>query len=293
MGGCRQVSALLGVLLLGACVSDRGAGLPMSPAAATAPAPPERIAEISVPEAAADAGAVAHAAGRAAQALPSATMDEAAAAGEAAAQEVAGQGLVALQETANTGAPIQARVTGLGAGATSFQSSRLSGPLGSLDLAQGAGRAGAVARLEPGAGIGVVVRQEPNAMGAGIDLGPGARIDAESQADRSRLAAAAEIARGLSVGAASEGDMRRGAVAWRITQRTRFSGSLGSDGTGGSLDLHAMDRFGFSVSEAEGERRQRVSVDVAPGLTVESSRALSWSGREDDDRIGVKWMLRY
>ena len=293
MGGCRQVSALLGALLVGACASDERTRLPMPPAAATAPVLPERIAEVSVPEAAADAGSMADAAGRAAQALSSTTMDDAAATGEAAAQKAAGQGLVALQETANAGTPIQARVTGLGAEATSFQSGRLSGPLGSLDLVQGAGGAGTVARLEPGAGIGVVVRQEPDAMGAGIDLGPGARIDAQSQADRSRLAAAAEIARGLSVGAASEGDMRRGAVAWRITQRTRLSGSLGSDGTGGSLDLHAMDRFGFSVSEAEGERRQRVSVDVAPGLTVESSRALSWSGREEDDRIGVKWMLRY
>ena len=49
----------------------------------------------------------------------------------------------------------------------------------------------------------------------------------------------------------------------------------------------------FSVSEEESERRQRVSVDVSPGLSVETSRALSWSGREEDDRIGVKWMLRY
>jgi len=261
----------------------------MSPVTATAPILPERIAEVSVPEVVADAGALADAAGRAAQTLPNTTVDEAAAAGEAAAQEVAGQGLGVLQETANAGTPIQARVTGLGTGVTSFQSGRLSGPLGSLDLVQGAGGAGAVATLEPGAGIGVVVRQEPDAMGAGIDLGRGARIDA----DRNRLAAAAEIARGLSVGAASEGDMRRGAVAWRITQRARLSGSLGSDGTGGSLDVHVMDRFGFSVSEEESERRQRVSVDVSPGLSVETSRALSWSGREEDDRIGVKWMLRY
>ena len=50
---------------------------------------------------------------------------------------------------------------------------------------------------------------------------------------------------------------------------------------------------GWGQRGRQTQRRQQLSVDVVPGLTVETSRALSWSGREDDDRIGVKWMLRY
>ncbi len=82
-------------------------------------------------------------------------------------------------------------------------------------------------------------------------------------------------------------------MAWRIAHGTRISGRVGDDGRSGGLGLQLMNRVGVSVDADQTQRRQQLSVDVVPGLTVETSRALSWSGREDDDRIGVKWMLRY
>ena len=69
-----------------------------------------------------------------------------------------------------------------------------------------------------------------------------------------------------------------------------ISGRVGDDGRRPRPAAHGP---GWGQRGRQTQRRQQLSVDVVPGLTVETSRALSWSGREDDDRIGVKWMLRY
>ena len=114
-----------------------------------------------------------------------------------------------------------------------------------------------------------------------------------SEAERRRLAAALQIVRGLSIGAASDGgDMSRAAIAWRIVQRATLSGSAGADGSR-SIDVQALDRFGAGIDQEQDSLRQRFSVDVVPGLSIETSGPLDSSDPQQDDRIGVKWRLRY
>ena len=60
-----------------------------------------------------------------------------------------------------------------------------------------------------------------------------------------------------------------------------ISGRVGDDGRRPRPAAHGP---GWGQRGRQTQRRQQLSVDVVPGLTVETSRALSWSGREDDDR---------
>ena len=202
------------------------------------------------------------------------------------------QGLTAAQDAATAGMPVQARIVGLESGAPAFQGGALQGPLGSVAARQGEAGAEAAARVEPAAGIGVSIQAQPGRVAAGADLGQAVRIDATSEADRRRLAAALQIVRGLSIGAASDGDMSRAAIAWRVVQRATLSGSVGADGSR-SLDLKALDQFGVSIDQEQDSLRQRLSVDIVPGLSIETSGPLDSSDPQQDDRIGVKWKLRY
>ena len=155
--------------------------------------------------------------------------------------------------------------------AAGLQGGTLTGPLGSVEF-----------------------EQRPNATraGVGLDLGPGVRVDAVSDAEKRRLAAAWQIARGLSLGAASDGDMSRAAIAWRHAQAGTVSGTAGADGTYGA-GVKVLDRFGFSLEQSPNEVRQRISVDVVPGLSVETSGVPGSTGQAPDDRIGVKWRVPY
>ena len=192
--------------------------------------------------------------------------------------------------------PVQARIVGLESGATAFQGGALQGPLGSVAARQGEAGAEGAARLEPAAGIGVSLQAQPGRVAAGADLGQAVRLDAMSEAERRRLAAALQIVRGLSIGAASDGgDMSRAAIAWRIVQRATLSGSAGADGSR-SIDVQALDRFGAGIDQEQDSLRQRFSVDVVPGLSIETSGPLDFerpaAGRPHRRQVAAALLAR-
>ena len=286
-GGNWSALALQCIMLLTGCVSDRGVQ-ETQPMTASVASPSYPSTTIATPDVPAKAGAMLDSVPR----LRGQVGEEAIATGEATARQSAEQGLTAVQDAAAGGMPVQARIVGLESGAPTFQGGALRGPLGSVAARQGAAGAEGAARLEPAAGIGVSLQAQPGRVAAGADLGQAVQLDAMSEAERRRLAAALQIVRGLSIGAASDGDMSRAAIAWRIVERATLSGSAGADGSR-SIDVQALDRFGAGIDQEQDSLRQRFSVDVAPGLSIETSGPLDSSDPQQDDRIGVKWRLRY
>lgn len=275
-------------LLLTGCVGDRGMQT-TRPVTASAPTTSYRTTTIAIPDAPAKAEALLEST----QSLRGQVGEAALATGKAAARQALEQGLTAAQDAATADMSVPARIVGLESGAPAFQGGALQGPLGSVAARQGDAGAEAAAHVEPAAGIGVSIQAQPGRVAAGADLGQAVRIDATSEADRRRLAAALQIVRGLSIGAASDGDdMSRAAIAWRVVQRATLSGSVGADGSR-SLDLKALDQFGVSIDQEQDSLRQRLSVDIVPGLSIETSGPLDSSDPQQDDRIGVKWKLRY
>ncbi len=278
-------------MLLTGCVGDRGVQ-ETRPVTASVATSSYTSTTIAAPDAPAKAEGNAGLVLESAQRLPGQVGEEAIATGEATARQAAEQGLTAVQDAAAAGMPVQARIVGLESGATAFEGGALQGSLGSVAARQGEAGAEGAARLEPAAGIGVSLQAQPGRVAAGADLGQAVRLDAMSEAERRRLAAALQIVRGLSIGAASDGDMSRAAIAWRIVQRATLSGSAGADGSR-SIDVQALDRFGAGIDQEQDSLRQRFSVDVVPGLSIETSGPLDSSDPQQDDRIGVKWRLRY
>jgi hypothetical protein len=276
-------------MLLTGCVSDHGVQ-GSRPVTASVPTPSYPSTKtIVVPDGPAKAGVLLESA----QTLPGQVNEEAIATGEGTARQAAEQGLTAVQDAAAGGMPEQARIVALASGAPAFRGGGLHGPLGSVAARQGEAGAEAAASIEPAAGIGVSLEARPGRVAAGADLGQAVRIGAMSEAERRRLAAALQIVRGLSIGAASDGgDMSRAAIAWRIVQRATLSGSAGADGSR-SIDVRALDRFGAGIDQEQDSLRQHLSVDVVPGLSIETSGPLDSSDPQQDDRIGVKWRLRY